>query len=336
MRSVLVTGVTGTFGQAFLDWCRQGGGCFGRIVGYSRDEWKQSVLAERYEKTLPALRMFLGDVRDPARLAMAMRGVDVVVHAAALKRIDAGTYSPSEMIATNVNGTMNVVNEAIKAHAKRVVVISSDKACAPTNLYGMTKGCAESYAVHANTYGYPGGTFVTAVRYGNVLGSRGSVVQKWQDQARRGDPLTLTSPDMTRFIMTIEQAVELVWFAITRTRGGEIYIPVLDTARMLDLARAIDGNAVIETTGLRPGGEKLAEQLLNDEEPARTRRLGDRAYLSIVPGHHEWTAKDEWSGEPCGDAARNYRSDRPGPLGNRRLTVEQLRVLLQETGALQK
>lgn len=337
-RSVLVTGITGTFGRAFLQHCVSTGGRWTRIVGYSRDEWKQSQITEEFGDKLPALRMFLGDVRDAERLGMAMRGIDDVIHAAALKRIDAGTYSPSEMIVTNVLGTMNVVNAAIKENASRVVVISSDKACAPTNLYGMTKGCAESYAVHSNTYGFPSGTYVAAVRYGNIIGSRGSVLHRWREQAAKGDPLTVTDDRMTRFVMTIEDAVELVEYGLTKMVGGEIFVPVLDTCTVVDLASAsVDVDVprpAVTFTGLRPGGEKLAESLLNDaDEPVRTRRLSGK-YLVVTPGHHEWTARDKWGGVGCEADARNYRSDNPGPLGNKRLTVDQLRALLAATGAL--
>lgn len=331
MKSVLLTGCTGTFGTAFLRECVRSK-FYSRVVGLSRDEVKQSQLAEEFGD-FEALRLFLGDVRDPQRLAMAMRGIDHVVHSAALKRIDAGTYSPSEMIETNVNGTMNVVNAAIHAGVKRVLVISSDKCVEPINLYGMSKGCAESYSVHANTYGYPSGTLIAAGRWGNVLCSRGSVVYRWREQAARGDRLTLTDARMTRFIMTVEQGVTLANFALRTMRGGEVFVPVIPTASMYDLATAVAPDAEIESVGLRPGGEKLAEVLLNSEEAMRTRRVSSD-YLQVIPGHHAWTKDDVWGGVSVTAEAQHYRSDNPGPLGNKKLSVGELRELLASTKAM--
>lgn len=268
------------------------------VVSYSRDEMKAADVVEEFRGD-PPFKAFLGDVRDSTRLSMALKGVDVVVHAAALKRVDVGAYSPSELIATNILGTMNVVNAAIDAQVKRVVVISSDKACAPTNLYGATKMCAETYAVQANSYGYPQGTRICAVRYGNILGSRGSVIHIWRAQQKRGEPITVTDERMTRFVMTIEEACELIEFAIDHMQGGEVFIPALPSARMCDLARAVVGDGYpITFTGLRPGGEKLAESLLNDEEPSRTRMCSlSPDYFAIAPTHHEWVGSSHvWHG----------------------------------------
>ena len=331
MPTILISGVTGTLGKAILRAAVKSN-IYSRVVGLSRDEVKQSQLGDEFHD-FAALRLFLGDVRDRGRLAMAMRGVDYLIHAAALKRIDAGTYSPSEMIETNVNGTVNIVNAAIYAGVKRVVVVSSDKACAPTNLYGLTKGCAESYAVHANTYGYPSGTLIAAVRYGNILGSRGSVVPRWILQASRGERLTLTDAKMTRFIMTIEEAVALILYALQWMRGGEVFVPVLPTATMCDLATAVAPHVEIESVGVRPGGEKFAEALLNDEEPSRTRRVSSK-YLHVVPSHHAWVKDDLWDGDPVTEQAQHYRSDNPGPLGNKKLSVGELRELLAATEAM--
>lgn len=307
--SILITGATGTFGRAFLRDCLTSGK-WRRVIAFSRDEVKQAELQAEFG-SFPALRMFLGDVRDSERLAIAFSGVDVVVHAAALKRVDAGAYSPSEMIVTNILGTMNVANAAIHAAVKRVVVISSDKSVAATNIYGATKFCAENYAVQSNAYGHARGTHITAVRYGNVLGSRGSVVHIWRSQMAEDKPLTLTDPEMTRFIMTIEQAVALVWYALYETDGGEVVVPLLPAAKMLTLARAVAGEAYpIEVTGLRPGGEKKAEALLNEEEPSRTYRSDN--YLIVTPSHHEWTDGERWTtrgGEQWLPDGLTYRSD---------------------------
>lgn len=350
---VLVTGGTGTFGRAFVRHAlthpfrvshepfavqdqRWGG-----VVSYSRDELKASQLVKEFEAHQP-FKAFLGDVRDPVRLGMALRGVDAVVHAAALKRVDVGAYSPSELIATNVQGTINVVNAAIHAGVKRVVVLSSDKACMPTNLYGATKMCAETYAVQANSYGYPSGTRIACVRYGNILGSRGSAVHIWAEQARAGQPVTITDTRMTRFVMTIEQAVELVVFALSEMQGGEVFLPFLPSARVVDIAQAVAERIVQycpevyprKVTGLRPGGEKLHESLLSDEEPTRTRVLKSRStgakYLAIAPTHHEWVRDDfEWEGGAPMLEGSTYRSD-----AGRFMPVREIGSLLAQTEAL--
>jgi UDP-N-acetylglucosamine 4,6-dehydratase len=303
-RSILVTGATGTFGRAFIRRVLQDR-LWDRVVAYSRDEVKQAALFDEFGVDGP--RLFLGDVRDGVRLGLAMRGIDTVVHAAALKRVDVGAYSPSELIATNVIGTMNVVNAAIAAGVRRVVVISSDKACAATNMYGATKFCGETYAVQSNAYGYPSGTLVAAVRYGNILGSRGSVVHTWRRQVERGEPLTVTSRAMTRFVMTIEAACDLVLFAVEHMRGGEVFVPVLPSAKVVDLAYAVAGmrGYPLVDVAVRPGGEKLAESLLNEEEPSRTVRLGP--HYAISPSHHEWTS-EPWPGDPV-PPSLSYRSD---------------------------
>jgi UDP-N-acetylglucosamine 4,6-dehydratase len=317
MSSLLVTGGTGTFGRAFVR-AALADSQWSRVIVFSRDEVKQHELSQLARGWAGAmkLRMFLGDVRDSMRLRTALRGVDAVIHAAALKRVDQGAYSPGEMIETNIIGTRHVVDQAIEAGVGRVVVVSSDKAVQATNIYGVSKAAAEFYAVHANAYaGRRDGsrTRIAAVRYGNVLGSRGSVLGIWRQQIAEGVPLTITHRAMTRFLMTIEQAVELVNAALWRMRGGEVFIPSLPAATMLTLAKAVMLEQMpllaaerlktddwFRETGLRPGGEKLAEQLLSEEEPRRTRyvQLPPRGDLYIVlPAYHEWTTGDEWLGQ---------------------------------------
>lgn len=344
MSSILVTGATGTFGRAFLrralaatsgePWVDADTGYTGdaeptwkRVIAYSRDEVKQAGLLDEFPGA-PALRTFLGDVRDVERLRIAFRGVDAVIHAAALKRVDAGAYSPSETILTNVIGTMNVVNTAIEAGVKTVVVISSDKAVTPTNLYGASKYCAETYAVQANSYAH-GKTKVMAVRYGNVLGSRGSVLHVWRKQIHDRVPVTITDLSMTRFIMTIEQAVDLVNYAMRYGVGGEVFVPVLPSARMDELAEAVAGSMYPQNVvGLRPGGEKMAEALLNDEEVTRTRRLGP--HLIVTPSRHDWVAGNPWNTLHSVPAGFQYRSD----TNDHWLSVHELRAMIDETEAL--
>ncbi len=324
MSAIVITGGTGTFGRAFIraalaetavDSLFPGELRWQRVISLSRDEVKAEALRQEFGHHR-AFKAFLGDVRDRDRLAVAFRGVDTVVHAAALKRVDQGAYSPSEIMQTNITGTMNVVTEAIDAGVRRVVVISSDKAVAPTNIYGATKFCSEVYAVQANNYGHNTGTRIAAVRYGNVLGSRGSVVHIWRKQAEMGQRLTVTDKRMTRFIMTIEDAVALVQHALTHMLGGEVFVPVLPSAYMLSLAEAVarthNNYRVDQTwwqeTGLRPGGEKLAEALLNEEEPTRTRRANG-CYM-VLPSHHEWTTGEAWAGAGVSvDPDMVYRSD---------------------------
>jgi UDP-N-acetylglucosamine 4,6-dehydratase/5-epimerase len=327
---LLCTGGTGSFGKAFIRRALTAGETesgvrsWDAVISYSRDEVKASQLTEQFGSYAP-FKAFIGDVRDPARLKIAMRGVHTVIHAAALKRVDVGAYSPSEIIATNINGTMNVVNAAIEAGVKCVVVLSSDKAVEATNIYGASKYCAEVYAVQANSYGVPSGTSIAAVRYGNILGSRGSVIRIWRDQLRRGEPITITDPRMTRFVMTIEDAARLVEFALRHMRGGEVFVPDLAAVNIEELALAAVGNVAKTITSIRPGGEKIAESLLNSEEPSRTVKLSGN-YV-VLPTHHDWTT-ESWAGEPV-DPGMVYRSDTA-----RRMEVDDLKHLIDTTEAL--
>ena len=434
---IAITGATGSLGGALIAALAHRTDV-ARIVGLSRDEVKSGDLAERYAD-LPSLRCVLGDVRDERRLEEVFYGCDTVVHAAALKKITQSVYSPSELVATNVQGTINVVRAAINAHVEKVMFVSSDKACvaggtpivledghnlaiapivrdklpvrvrslsldgrtlverevngwhrnqrggramfrltyegaaqregkdqgvlltgdhrvltvngwrevdaiksgemlvtaepslnsrtermvapaivAPanfadqevyclgvtetenfisgglilhnceaTNLYGMTKAVAECYAVQSNSYAVPRGCRISAVRYGNVLLSRGSVVNIWRDQINRGVPLTITDPRMTRFLLTLPQAAHFILAAIDTMEAGAIYVPDLPAATMLDLATAVGGNHPQKIIGLRPGGEKLTEVLLSDEEVPRTLSDGQGRY-TIMPSHRSW------------------------------------------------
>lgn len=273
----------------------------------------------------PAFRAFLGDVRDVDRLRQACQGVDVVVAAAALKRVDATAYNPSELIKTNVLGVENTIRAAVDAKVKKVIVVSSDKCVAPTTPYGVSKAMAETTAVYSNTWAYPQGTKVAAVRYGNVLASRGSVIYRWRDQVARGAAVTLTDPRMSRFIMTIEDAVAVVVYAINEIRGGEVVVPVLASATLGTLADAVAPGYPVEVVGLRPGGEKLAESLLADDEIPRTRRAG--RYFIVTPASNLWH-DESWYGEPV-EADFVYRSDQNTDW----LSVAEVRALLAVTEA---
>ena len=302
--SVLVTGGTGSFGRKFVEIMlaeyhpR-------RLVIFSRDELKQHEMrVAGFDH--PSLRYFIGDVRDAPRLHRAFRGVDVVVHAAALKQVPACEYNPIEAIATNIDGARNVVDAALDCGVKRVLALSTDKATAPINLYGATKLVAEKLFVQANAYrGHGAVCCFSCVRYGNVVGSRGSVVPLFKQQRRNGT-VTITDPRMTRFWITLEQGVRFVISCIERMHGGEVFVPKLPSMNMLDLARALAPDCTIEHVGIRPG-EKLHESMLSVDEARLAVELEDRYVL--LPVHHEWWSPEHWvQGQPLPDGFA-YSSD---------------------------
>lgn len=327
-QSILVTGGSGTLGRAFTRYALAQN-VWRRVICYSRDEWKQSQMITEFGSD-PAFRAFIGDVRDYDRLRQACQGVDVVIAAAALKRVDATADNPMELLKTNVNGIENTIRAAADVGVKKVVVISSDKAVAPANPYGVSKAMAETVAATSNAWTHPRGTKVCAVRYGNVLGSRGSVVELWRNQMLAGSPITITDARMTRFAMTIEQAVTTVMVAMYWMDGGEIFIPVLPAVDVTTLAAAVTGGLPYKEIGLRLGGEKLHESLLSDDEMPRT-------MLFMCEAAHHYVVKPirrEWSGDPwpwLGTSIpvdRTYRSDLV-----RKLSVEEVAQLLTETEA---
>lgn len=334
---IAITGATGSLGGALVEALSARTDAE-RVVGLSRDEVKSGDLEERWSERLPQLRCQLGDVRDEPRLEEVFRGCDVVVHAAALKRVGHSVYSPEEIVKTNVQGTINVIRAATEAGVGRVLVVSSDKAVEPTNLYGMSKAVAECYAVQSNSYGVPRGVRVSCVRYGNVLGSRGSVVHVWREAARRRQPLLVTDERMTRFIITLRQAADFVLRAIGWMRGGEVFVPLLPATRVTDLADAIEAHEGVSVgrriVGLRPGGEKLHEALLSREEPARAWLLPEGRYpecpvVEVLPSHHSWRAAfPPVGGEATVSAALTspYTSDAP----RRRLSTSELATMLRD------
>ncbi len=264
---ILLTGGTGSFGHRFVRrvferWPR----CKVRV--YSRDELKQVEMARQFDHDR-RLRFFIGDVRDRERLARAMYGIDLVVHAAAMKQVPVCEYNPAEAVKTNIEGAMNVIDGAIDAGVSRTIAISTDKAVNPVNLYGATKLCAEKLFIHGNVYSGPRDLRFSCVRYGNVVGSRGSVVPLFRRQAREG-VLTITDRRMTRFWISLDQAVELVLHAVECMRGREIFVPRIPSMRVTDLARAIAPAAVLREIGIR-AGEKLHEILLTPEEARKAR-----------------------------------------------------------------
>jgi len=302
--AVLVTGGTGSFGKRFTEILLQDYHPR-KLIIFSRDELKQHEMRQKYpEKADSPLRFFIGDVRDRDRLERAFHGVDIVVHAAALKQVPACEYNPFEAIQTNIMGAKNVIDAAIDQGVKKVVALSTDKAVNPVNLYGATKLCAEKLFVQGNAYAGTGATRFCCVRYGNVVGSRGSVIPLFQQQRSSGR-ITVTDARMTRFWITLEQGVQLVIQAAERMHGGEVFVPKIPSMNLTDLAEAIAPDCKVETIGIRPG-EKLHEVLISEDEARSTVELDDM--FVIKPTHSFWD-EGRWSeGKPLPNGFR-YGSD---------------------------
>lgn len=280
-RSILVTGGTGSFGTAFVRKILNEH-AVKRLVIYSRDELKQFEMQQ--EINGPNVRYFIGDVRDQNRLERALDQIDVVVHAAAMKQVVASEYNPMECIMTNVMGAENVINASINAGVKKVIALSTDKAVNPLNLYGATKLCSDKLFVAANNFSHGKGCTFSIVRYGNVIGSRGSVIPLFKKQAETGT-LTITHKDMTRFWLTLKQGCEFVIQCISEMKGGEIFVPKIPSMRISDLAAAMCPGCKIEIIGIRPG-EKIHEILIPEDEARNTWDYGD-SYV-VQPAFHMW------------------------------------------------
>jgi len=289
-RSVLVTGGTGSFGRRFIETLLRESDVERAIV-FSRDELKQHEMQQSLGK-IDRLRYFLGDVRDRERLYRAFDRVDIVVHAAALKQIPAAEYNPFEFVKTNIMGAQNIIDAAIDRKVSRVVALSTDKASSPINLYGATKLVSDKLFVNGNAYAGANGTRFSVVRYGNVVGSRGSVVPHLRGLAP-GERFRLTDARMTRFWITLERAVKFVAQAAKVMKGGEIFVPKLPSMKLTDLVDALAPEAKIETIGIRPG-EKLHEEMISLDESRRTRDHGD--YFVISP-EIDWDGKREVGGQ---------------------------------------
>ncbi len=290
-QTVLVTGGTGSFGKKFvrimLDEYQPA-----KLIIYSRDELKQHEMRVGGFDHL-SLRYFIGDVRDLPRLRRAMQDVDIVVHAAALKQVPACEYNPMEAVKTNILGTSNVVDAAIDARVKKVLALSTDKAVTPVNLYGATKLTAEKLVVASNAYAGDMQTRLSCVRYGNVVGSRGSVVPIFIRQRENGNKLTITDERMTRFWLSLDQGVRFVISNIERMYGGEVFVPKIPSTKITDLARVVAPSAEIDIVGIRPG-EKLHEMMISRDESRSTIELDDR--FVVEPEGHLWFRYD-WTQE---------------------------------------
>ncbi|MFD4959992.1 UDP-N-acetylglucosamine 4,6-dehydratase (inverting) [Microbacterium sp. NPDC058389] len=316
--SVLITGGTGSLGKALTAELLGNRGV-GRLVILSRDELKQFEMRQQFGDD-KRLRWFLGDIRDVGRLRRAMHGVDYVIHAAALKQVDTAEYNPFEFVETNVRGSQNVIEASIDAGVHRVVALSTDKASSPINLYGATKLAADRMFIASNHYAANYRTRFAVVRYGNVSGSRGSIVPKWRDLARQGKPLPVTDDRMTRFWITLPQAVEFVLSSFDVMTGGELYVPRIPSVRITDLAEAVAPGAETVEIGIRPG-EKLHEEMIAEDDARRTLVLGDR--FVVQPHLSGWGYQAPEGGAPFPEG-ESYRSDR----NDRWLSVDELRTIL--------
>ncbi|MFQ5458408.1 MAG: UDP-N-acetylglucosamine 4,6-dehydratase (inverting) [Myxococcota bacterium] len=315
---ILLTGGTGSFGRAFTRRL-VGDHAFRALRIFSRDELKQSEMRKAIGD--PRLRFLLGDVRDRERLYRAMSGVDIVIHAAALKQIPAAEYNPFEAVKTNILGAQNIIDAAIDSGVEKVVALSTDKAVNPVNLYGATKLCAEKIIVQGNAYTGGRGTRLSCVRYGNVVGSRGSVIPLFREQRETGT-VTVTDPRMTRFWITLDEAVDFVLNSIDRLHGGEVFVPVLPSMKVTDLARAMAPECQIKEIGIRPG-EKLHEVMVTEDEARHTLRY-DRFF--VLEPEHPWWKSEKWEGGEALPDGYRYSSDN----NTEWLTVDELRKMIGE------
>lgn len=321
-RSILVTGGTGSFGRTFvrtvLDYCPK----VKRLVVFSRDELKQFEMQQEFPADkYPALRFFIGDVRDERRLRRALEGIDTVVHAAALKQVPAAEYNPFEFIKTNIMGAQNLIEACMDMGVKRVVALSTDKAAAPINLYGATKLCSDKLFVAANNFRGDRDLRFSVVRYGNVMGSRGSVIPFFMSKVKNGI-LPITDPNMTRFNISLDDGVEMVLWALEQALGGEIFVPKIPSYRITDVAQAVGPHCKQEIVGTRPG-EKLHEEMITPSDSPNTVDLG--AYYAILQAGAKVKDYLERRSAAAVDPYFSYNSGSNPDF----LSVEQIRSLIR-------
>lgn len=321
---ILVTGGTGSFGKKFIKTIYRQCPDLGRVVVFSRDELKQYEMAAQYPlDKYPSIRFFIGDVRDKDRLLRAMEGIDVIVHAAALKQVPACEYNPFEAIKTNILGAQNIIDAAMDRGVKRVVALSTDKAAAPINLYGATKLCSDKLFVAANNFKGDRDLRLSVVRYGNVMGSRGSVIPFFLERRKSG-VLPITDERMTRFNITLDQGVEMVLNALDNMWGGEVFVPRIPSYRITDLAEAIGPDCRREVVGIRPG-EKLHEEMITETDGLSTIEFKDQ--FVMLPSSRLWD-EDEYcrtfAGRRCDYGFRYHSGQNPEWL-----SVPQLRDLIR-------
>ncbi len=323
-RHILVTGGTGSFGKKFAETVFKKYPKVARLVIYSRDELKQFEMAQHYQDKKHSIRFFIGDVRDKERLTRAMEGIDTVVHAAALKQVPAAEYNPFEAIKTNVLGAQNVIDAAMDKGVKRVVALSTDKAAAPINLYGATKLCSDKLFIAANNYKGHRDLKFSVVRYGNVMGSRGSVIPFFLEQRKTG-VLPITDERMTRFNISLEEGVDMVLNALANAWGGELFVPKIPSYRITDVAEALAPGCKRVVTGIRPG-EKLHEEMVTETDGLNTIELPNQ--FVILPSTRLWDPDEfcrTFNGKRC-EYGFCYNSG----TNKEWLTVDQIRELIRK------
>lgn len=321
--SILITGGTGSFGKAFIRSVLTKYPRVKRLVVFSRDELKQYEMSQQFKEIdHPGLRYFLGDVRDEARLRRALEGIDTVVHAAALKQVPAAEYNPFEFIKTNILGAQNVIEACLHNNVQRLVALSTDKAAAPINLYGATKLCADKLFVAANNIRGSRNVRFSVVRYGNVMGSRGSVIPFFMERRKTG-VLPITDPQMTRFNISLQEGVDMVLWSLEHATGGEILIPKLPSYRITDVATAIAPECKQEIVGVRPG-EKIHEEMITASDSFNTVDLG--RYFSILPVNADYSLEKYCLEKGARRVPVGYAYN--SGSNNDFLTVDQLRSLI--------
>jgi len=281
-KTILVTGGTGSFGKSFIDRIITNHKGIKKLIIYSRDELKQFNLSKQYnDKRYKFLRFFIGDVRDYKRLDWALKEVDIVIHAAALKQVPAAEYNPIEAIKTNILGAQNVIEASLNNNVQKVIALSTDKASSPVNLYGATKLCSDKLFIAANNFRGRKKISFSVVRYGNIFGSRGSVVHTFLSQKKKDNILKITDPVMTRFLLSVEEGVDLVLWSIINSFGGEIVVPKIPSIKIIDIAKMVAPKSKIKIVGIRPG-EKLHEELISIHENRNCLSYKDK-YLILDP-----------------------------------------------------
>jgi UDP-N-acetylglucosamine 4,6-dehydratase len=324
-KSILITGGTGSFGKAFVRHVLTHYPNIKRLVIFSRDELKQFEMAQEFPvERYPALRYFIGDIRDRNRISRALNGIDTVVHAAALKQVPAAEYNPMEFIHTNVLGAENLLEACMDNNVRSLVALSTDKAAAPINLYGATKLCSDKLFVAANNYAGSADQRFSVVRYGNVMGSRGSVIPFFLEKVKEG-VLPITHPEMTRFSITLEEGVRMVLWAIENALGGEIIVPKIPSYRITDVAEAIGPSCDKPVVGVRPG-EKLHEEMITESDSPFTIDIG--SYYLILPTNNKRLNYDNYNNHIGMQRVANGFSYHSG-RNNDYLTVAQIRDLIK-------
>jgi len=321
-KSILITGGTGSLGKMLVNIILENYKP-SRLIVFSRDELKQFEMAQTYSfDRYPCIRYFIGDIRDLERLNRAFQGVDYIIHAAALKQVPAAEYNPFEAVKTNIIGAQNIINVAIDQEVKRVIALSTDKAANPVNLYGATKLCSDKLFIAGNVYVKRDHTIFSIVRYGNVVGSRGSVIPFYLKHREKGW-LPITDPRMTRFWITLNQGARFVLWCLEHMCGGELFVPKIPSMNIMDLAKAIAPDCELKVIGIRPG-EKIHEVMVPRDESRRTLEFDD--YFIIQPDFHFWDRRCSWDAEKAVEADFEYSSG-TNPW---KLSIDEMKEMIKE------